>query len=207
MRAGDRSLPPDGHVRKRPLEQRGELFVGQLMPMERVDLTGGVAVEPAIGRGDDQHAVVGQHARHLGEHPPLLVHVLDHLERNDGPERAVLELGEIERVAHLERRPRPAPVQLGVLDGARVDVDADDLGPLAAGQDRRSEALAAAQIQHATARDDRCRPQIAMRIAGRRPAHPASRGRTALRSNRSGEEPLRGGANSLRDSIAGYPRR
>ena len=164
VRAGDRSLAPDGHVRKRPFEQRGKLFVGQLVPMVWVDLTSGVAVEPAIGRRDDQHSVVGQHACHLGEHPLLLVHMLDHLEGDDGAKRAVLELGEIEHVAHFERSSGTGPVQLSVLNSALIDVDADDLGLLAGGQDRRPEALAAAQVQHAAARNDRGRPQIAMHV-------------------------------------------
>ncbi len=73
---------------------------GQLLDVERV-LTPGGSVRLAVRRGDDQQPVGREHALDLVEHPLLLLDVLDHLERHDGIERAVLERAQVARVAEL----------------------------------------------------------------------------------------------------------
>ena len=83
-------------------EQLLKLLERQLALVEGVVLAGRLAVEPAIGRGDDQDAVVAKDARHFVEHPLLVLDVLDDLEGDHRTEGPVLEAREIERGAYVK---------------------------------------------------------------------------------------------------------
>ena len=72
-------------------DEVAELGEGQLAYVERIGiaLAGGIAVCPAIWRGHDEQAVLGENAVDLGKHLLLSGDVLDHLERDDDVEAPI----------------------------------------------------------------------------------------------------------------------
>ena len=67
-------------VREMRLQQREQLVAIELAHVEFVAEAGDFAVRVLVGRGDDQHAVVAEHAREAGDHAFLRLDMLERFE-------------------------------------------------------------------------------------------------------------------------------
>jgi hypothetical protein len=115
--------------RERDAQQALELGAVVLVAVVGIHVAARFGVFGTVGRREHQHAVVGQHARELGEHARLVgrVEVLDRLERDDDVDAGVGQRQLGGRALH-ERQVADRPVGLARMrDRRTVDVDAGHL--------------------------------------------------------------------------------
>src|SRR5262249_52785574 len=128
-------------------KQVQQLAPAQLAHVERVRPPGRVRINVAIGRGEQEEAILLQAALDDPEEAIVIRDVLDRLEAGDHVEAAGGERVPVQDRTLHEGQVAAAVRAPAVLDRQGVDVDADDLGRVLR-HDRGAKALATGEVEH-----------------------------------------------------------